>query len=556
MTCIKRIVALLAGTMLAIALTGATARAEPLSTLLEKGIYQEQTVGDIDAAMQIYRQILDDAQVNRPLAGQAQYRMGLCQQKKKQTEAATESFRKVVSHYPDQKDLVAQAQMKLEELGSPSAAASPPAMPGRPSIVRTNPPAYAANVDPSLDKITVTFSMPMIDGSWSWTGSGETYPKTTGRPFYDAEKTTCTLSVKLEPGKAYWIGINSRDYKNFRSATGVPAPWYAIVFATRSADGKPTAIPQEMLAKARQLNTAAFKAPPVIVGTAPGLFANNVDPGLARVSVTFDQSMMNGSWSWVQYNSELYPTEAGNPSYDGSGRTCSLPVKLEAGHVYMIGFNGPSYHFFQNPGHMPAQPYVLLFATRAADGKPTPIPNDLAAQVTRFNTQPGSPVPQHESSTQKEATDPPHVVRTEPATSSTDVAASVTRITVTFDRKMADGSWSWTGGGDTYPQTTGRPSYDAPRRACSLPVKLEPGKVYCLGINSPSFRNFRAEDGASARPYMIVFATRSADGQPTPIPQEMLDQARQINGVPVGTDAAAHQSANAGSKVSTTRPGQ
>lgn len=539
MTRMKWIVAMLAGTMLAITLTDATARAEPLSTLLEKGVYQEQTAGDLDAAMQIYRQIVDDSQATRSIAAQAQYRLGLCEMKKKQNDAAIESFRKVVSLYPDQKDVVAKAQEKLNELGSPSASTTLPAVAGRPSIVRTNPMAFATNVDPSVDKVTVTFSMPMRDGSWSWTGGGETYPQTTGKPFYDAERRTCTLPVKLEPGKAYWIGVNSRSFKNFRSTTGMPAPWYAIVFATRSADGKPTPIPQEMLAKAKQLNTTSVKGPPVVVGTAPDPFANDVDPVLARVSVTFDQPMVNGSWSWVQYSTDLYPTEAGDPSYNGTGRTCSLPVKLEPGHVYMIGFNGPGYHFFQNPGHMPAQPYVLLFATRSAEGKPTPLPIDLVSQVERFNTEPGSPVPQYASRTREEAANVPHVVRTDPATCSGDVSPTVTRITVTFDRKMADGSWSWTGGGATYPKTTGRPSYDAAWRVCTLPVRLEPGKVYCLGINSPSFRNFRAEDGTSAKPYMIVFATQSADGKPTPIPKEMLDEAREVNGPAVPAEPPA-----------------
>jgi hypothetical protein len=532
MAFIQRTAAVLVGLALAGAFTAAWAQRESSSTLLEKGIYYEQTAGDIDAAMRIYKQITDDAQASRSLVAQAQYRLGLCQLKKKQTEAAAESFRKVVSLYPDQKELAGQAQEKLSELGAPPEG-GPPVVAGRPSIVRTNPVAFATNVDPSLDKITVTFNLPMMDGSWSWTGGGETYPKTTGKPSYDAQKRTCTLPVQLEPGKAYWIGINSRDFKNFRSATGVPAPWYAIVFATRSADGKPTPIPPDMLAEAKQLNMTAVKGPPVVVETVPSLFADEVDPALAHISVTFDQPMMNGSWSWVQYSKELYPTGAGSPSYDGTGRTCSLPVKLEPGHVYMVGFNGPGYHFFQNPGHMPAQPYVLLFATRSADGKPTTIPKDLAAQVQRFNTEPGSPVPQYESPDGQAAANAPHVVRTVPAAYSQDVPATTTRIAVAFDRKMADRSWSWCGGGETYPQTTGKPSYDAARRVCSLPVKLEPGKVYCLGINSPSFRNFRAEDGTSAKPYMIVFATASADGKPTPIPQEMLDEAREINGVDV-----------------------
>ena len=36
----------------------------------------------------------------------------------------------------------------------------------------------------------------------------------------------------------------------------VPAKWYIILFATRGADGKPTPIPGDRLARAKQINAA------------------------------------------------------------------------------------------------------------------------------------------------------------------------------------------------------------------------------------------------------------------------------------------------------------
>ena len=50
-----------------------------------------------------------------------------------------------------------------------------------PVVTSTNPQAYANDVMPSLEIITVTFDQPMKDKSWSWTGGGETYPTTTGQ---------------------------------------------------------------------------------------------------------------------------------------------------------------------------------------------------------------------------------------------------------------------------------------------------------------------------------------------------------------------------------------
>lgn len=137
-----------------------------------------------------------------------------------------------------------------------------------PIVVRTTPTAFADDVDPKLDKITVTFDKPMMDGSWSWTGGGETYPKVTGKIHYDDLKRTCTLPVKLQPGKVYWVGINSPSHKNFKTPARKPARWYAILFATKSADGKPTPIPQKMLRRAKQINSVSRSPSKPLAGLA------------------------------------------------------------------------------------------------------------------------------------------------------------------------------------------------------------------------------------------------------------------------------------------------
>ena len=95
---------------------------------------------------------------------------------------------------------------------------------------------------------------------------------------------------------------------------------------------------------------------------------------------------------------------------------------------------------------------------------------------------------------------------------------------------MMDGNWSWTGGGETFPKINGEPSYDEKRTTCTLPVKLEPGKVYWVGINSPSFQNFETAQRVPARRYVILFATRDSNGRPTPLPEKLLKQAKPING--------------------------
>ena len=123
----------------------------------------------------------------------------------------------------------------------------------------------------------------------------------------------------------------------------------------------------------------------------------------------------------------------------------------------------------------------------------------------------------------------PTVVNVSPRIYANDIEPSLNIISVEFDKLMLDKSWSWTGSGELMPKSTGRPSYDEEHKICSLPVSLEPGKVYRVGINSPSFGNFKSADGITAKRYMILFATKDKDGNPTPIPQDLLAIAKAIN---------------------------
>ena len=100
-------------------------------------------------------------------------------------------------------------------------------------VVKTVPQAGTGDVDPALTEIKVTFSKDMKDGSWSWaTLSQESFPKLDGKPKYLEDKRTCTLPVKLEPGKTYAIWVNSQKFGNFKDSDGRSAVPYLLVFKT------------------------------------------------------------------------------------------------------------------------------------------------------------------------------------------------------------------------------------------------------------------------------------------------------------------------------------
>jgi hypothetical protein len=289
-----------------------------------------------------------------------------------------------------------------------AAAAEPnsiePEVSGPPAIIKTSPEAFAKDVDPAMTAITVTFNQKMRDGSWSWTGGGETYPEPVGSPSYLPDMKTCQRNVKLQPGKVYWIGVNSPSHKNFKNERGEPAPWYIILFATKDADGKPTPIPDDLLKRAQQINKAALAAAtetsggasaesgaPAIVKTVPEAFANDVNPAAKFIAVTFDRKMRDGSWSWTG-GGETYPELAGSPSYLPDMKTCRVNVKLERARCIVLALTAHRTGNFKSEAGVSAPWYILLFATKDAAGNPTPIPDDMLEEARRINAASGAKV--------------------------------------------------------------------------------------------------------------------------------------------------------------------
>jgi hypothetical protein len=103
-----------------------------------------------------------------------------------------------------------------------------------PVVVKTAPESGADGVDPATAEIKVTFSKDMEDKSWSWsTYSDVTFPDMSGGPKYLADKRTCVLPVKLQPGKTYAIWLNSAKFGNFKDTQQHSAVPFLLVFRTK-----------------------------------------------------------------------------------------------------------------------------------------------------------------------------------------------------------------------------------------------------------------------------------------------------------------------------------
>ena len=322
------------------------------------------------------------------------------------------------------------------------------------------------DVDPNLTEIVLRFDRDM-SGGMSWTGGGPYFPPIDeSRESHWLGKRTCVLPVKLKPGAFYRVGINSTSFENFQDANGKPAPHSAIYFATRGA--KPAVL--------NMLRT------PKIVETEPADGAKGVNPATRDLRITFNVPMGEG-FSWTG-GGPAFPTipDGEQPRWSRDRRTCIMPVALEPGRIYVVGVNGTHAVNFQSRWGVPLAPTTFTFTTAgesaSADGN--------AGQKTGL----------------------PKIVKMMPENGADDVDANLKVLRVTFDRPMADG-FSWTGGGPEFPTIPegGKPRWSRNRRTCTLPVALEPGKSYRLGLNSPSFKNFTSREGVPLEPVVYRFET-------------------------------------------------
>ena len=93
----------------------ASAKGRSPRVLLQKAIYAEETEGDLDKAIELYRQTIDRAGRIQRIAAQATYQLGMCYLKKGQKKKAAEYFG-LVSNYPTQKAIVEKAKQQLKKL--------------------------------------------------------------------------------------------------------------------------------------------------------------------------------------------------------------------------------------------------------------------------------------------------------------------------------------------------------------------------------------------------------------------------------------------------------
>ncbi len=110
----------LSGGLLWLSSAGYAQQEGPLiSELLEEGVYQEEAKGDLGAAIELYRQVVDSERASRSKAAEAQFRMAVCYHKQGNTTQAVEGFEALVDNYPSQEEWVEAALAYLPKPFNP-----------------------------------------------------------------------------------------------------------------------------------------------------------------------------------------------------------------------------------------------------------------------------------------------------------------------------------------------------------------------------------------------------------------------------------------------------
>jgi Tetratricopeptide repeat len=97
---------------LSLALAAGTVNAQPASDLLQSAIYNEEALGNPDAAIRIYRQILSSPDL-KVYAAQAQYRLGICLLRQGDVAGGRQELESVIRNYPGERELAARARESL-----------------------------------------------------------------------------------------------------------------------------------------------------------------------------------------------------------------------------------------------------------------------------------------------------------------------------------------------------------------------------------------------------------------------------------------------------------
>ena len=115
--------------------------------------------------------------------------------------------------------------------------------------------------------------------------------------------------------------------------------------------------------KRKQMEALKEKSPK-IVSMIPANGAQDVDPGLKAIVVTFDRPLKAGNMAVMSFDQDKFPKMPGKASYDATRTVLTILVALEPGKEYELGLNAEGFLVMQDDQGNPLVPVVIKFKTK------------------------------------------------------------------------------------------------------------------------------------------------------------------------------------------------
>lgn len=110
--------------------------------------------------------------------------------------------------------------------------------------------------------------------------------------------------------------------------------------------------------------TQADSKAPRVIETFPVTGSTQVEPSISEISVTFNEPMIDGNWSWAYTHQDSFPEMKGQPYYLPGLTKNVLPVKLEPNKQYEIWINSEKFKNFKDQAGNSATLFRLIFSTK------------------------------------------------------------------------------------------------------------------------------------------------------------------------------------------------
>lgn len=118
-----------------------------------------------------------------------------------------------------------------------------------------------------------------------------------------------------------------------------------------------------LAAEAERLEREVVNAPR-LVSLVPANGAEDVDPALTTMVITFDREMKDKNWS-IAGNPADQPKVTGALAYDAARKVLTVPIQLEPGRSYHFWLNTAKFQGFKAADGTPLAPVEVRFSTRA-----------------------------------------------------------------------------------------------------------------------------------------------------------------------------------------------